>query len=89
MDGTCTVIELLQCDVIHGIVIRLTSDLIHGSFVQLIKFNALFMADLIHELTAINICCFATMYCNQLDFDYGSQQSTRTECNMHLILLSV
>lgn len=28
MDG----IELLQCDVIHGIVIRLTSDFIHGVF---------------------------------------------------------
>ena len=51
-------IELLQCDVIHGIVIRLTSDFIHSSFVPLV--NAFFIADLFHELTAICVF-FATM----------------------------
>jgi len=64
MDGTCAAIELLQCDVIHGIVIR-TSDFIHGSFVPLV--NTFFIADLIHELTAIYVvlqqCCDAAVHC--------------------------
>jgi len=65
MDGTCAVIELLQCDVIHGIAIR-ASDFIHGVFVPLV--NTFFIADLIHELIAIYVvlqqCCDATVHCN-------------------------